>query len=436
MTQQSLWSGLCGVLCLGLAALGAACDDTNKDSAPKKPAAVSAAGSDGGSDTDAGEKSADAETSAKAKRYLLGSITIDEDGKRTSYAQVVNELSGSFNNDEAVEVPGNAVFLAHGDDFFYGLEESPEWVRYSTRDGFKETGRLSFLDFGISYMDFANVIVDDETAVSVLTEAYVAVVWNPKTMQITGTIDLGDLKKDGYSIEAYTTTTRDGLVYVPGTWVNWKNTDVLQKVGMTVLDPKALSIVSRTEDDRCGAAGRVIFDDRGYAYVMGTGRNQSMQVFAEAKGKKSVPNCLLRIAPGETDFEKDFFYTIPELTDGLDSMTELETGDMNSGIGFTMMYYKDKLPDGLDLVNFEHWDQPAYKMWRIVLGDEPKAEEVQGADFSVVGFTGSAVDGKLYSGESGDGSETSVTEFDPKNNTATPKFTMKGYFAALLPLAN
>ena len=339
-----------------------------------------------------------------------------------------------FNNDSAVEVPGNAVFLSRCSDFFYGLAESPEWVRYSTRDGFKETGRLSFVDFGITYMDFANVIVDDDTAVSILTEAYVAVVWNPTTMKIKGTIDLGSLKKDGYILETYTTTARDGLVYVPGTWVNWKTTDVLQKVSMTVLDPKELTILSTAEDDRCGGNGRVIFDERGYAYVMSTGRNLSMQVFAEAKGKPVVPNCLLRIAPGESDFEEAFLHTIPELTDGLDAMTELEPGDMSSGIGFTMLYYKDKLPDGLDLVSFEHWQQPVYKMWRIVLGDEPHAEVVKGAELSVVGFSGSSVNGKLYSGESSDGVETTVTELDPESNTAVQKFTMKGYFSALLPL--
>jgi hypothetical protein len=143
---------------------------------------------------------------------------------------------------------------------------------------------------------------------------------------------------------------------------------------------------------------------------------------------------LLRIAPDETDFEEDFFYTIPELTGGLDAMSEFEPGDIDSGMGFTTMYYKDKMKDGLDIVNFEHWQDPIYKMWRIVLGDEPRAEEVKGAEFSVVGFTGSSVDGKLYSGASVDGAETTVYEYDPEANTATKKFSMQGYFSGLMPV--
>jgi hypothetical protein len=372
---------------------------------------------------------------AAPQRYVLGSVSIDPEGSRVSYAQLVDSLSGHFSNSNGIETQGNAVFLSRGNDFYYGLAQSPEWVRYSLVDGgLRETGRLSFLNFGISSMDFANTIVDADTAVSVLTQQYVAVVWNPTTMEVTGTIDLGFLRKDGLELETFTTISHDGLVYVPAKWVNWDAPTILQLVNMTVLDPKALSVVWVAEDDRCGAGGRVTFDAEGYAYVMGDGRNQSMQVFAEANGQPTVPNCLLRIAPGGTDFEADYYYEIPSLTGGLDSMTELEAAGVASGIGFSMMAYPDRLPPNLDRVNFEHWDQPAYKMWRIELGDPPVAAEVQGANFSVVGFSGSGIERKLYSPESVDGVESTVYEIDPDGNTARAKFTMAGYFAGLYPI--
>ncbi|HET9960082.1 MAG TPA: hypothetical protein VFQ61_36570 [Polyangiaceae bacterium] len=367
-------------------------------------------------------------------RKVLGSIVIDADGNRVSYAQIVGELSGHFTNRDGIEVSGNANFLTHGSDFFYGLAESPEWVRYSTENGFRETGRLSFLNFGMSYIDFANAIVDDETAVSVLTEAYVAVVWNPKSMKIKGTIDLAYLKKDGFSLEAFTTVAHEGLVYVPAKWVNWETPEVLQVVHLTVLDPSKLEVVTVAEDSRCGAGGRVTFDAAGYAYVMGDGRNQSMQTFAAAAGRPTVPNCLLRMVPGEAGFEPDYSIQIPALTGGLDSMTELQPADIDSGVAFSMLKYEERIPEGLDRINFEHWGVPAYKLWRFTLGSEPRAEEVQGADFSVVGFPAAAFAGKLYSSESSDGSSSTVFEIDPATNRATRKFTMDGYFAALLPL--
>jgi hypothetical protein len=367
--------------------------------------------------------------------YVLASVTIDADGNRVSYAQVVHDLTGNFTNKNGVEAPGNATFLARGTDFFYGLAESPEWVRYSAKDGkLKETGRLSFLQYGITYMDFANVIVDADTAVSVLTEPYLAVIWNPTTMEIVDTVDLSFLRKDGLLLEAWTVVAHDGLVYIPAKWVNWDTPTVMQRVNITILDPKAKKIVAMAEDDRCGAGGRVTFDSKGYAYVMGDGRNQSMQVFAAASGKASVPNCLLRIAPGQTDFEEDFFVQIPSLTGGLDSMTELEAASVDSGFGFTMMEYKSRIPEGTDEVNFAHWSIPAYKMWRITLGDTPKAEEVKGANFSVVGFSGSGVNGKYYHAESPDGATSTVYEVDPQANTSTKKFTMQGYYSGLFKL--
>jgi hypothetical protein len=75
-----------------------------------------------------------------------------------------------------------------------------------------------------------------------------------------------------------------------------------------------------------------------------------------------------------------------------------------------------------------------FEIWCLELADEPKASEVVGANFSVVGFPGSAVNGKLYSGESADGAESTIFEIDPVTNTAAPKFTMEGYFAGLSPL--
>ncbi|HSC86766.1 MAG TPA: DUF4374 domain-containing protein [Polyangiaceae bacterium] len=372
---------------------------------------------------------------AGGRRYVLGTVNIAADGNRMSYAQIIDELGGHYDAADGIEAAGNAVFLASGSSFFYGLAEEPTWVKYSTDGGkFEEVGRLSFAKYGLSYTDFSNVIVDEETAVSVITSAYVAVVWNPKTFEIVGEIDVSHLQHEGYDLEGWTMVAHDGLVYLPGRWANWTDLAVEQLVSMTILDPKKLEVVGVAEDDRCGSGGRITFDADGYGYVMGDGRNQSMQTFAALEGEESVPNCLLRIAPGQTDFEEDYFFEIPELTGGLDSMDELEAPAVDAGLGFTLMKYEELIPEDADRANFEHWSVPAYKKWRITLGDEPKAEEVNGANYTVVGFTSSAVDGKLYTSESADGSESTVFEIDPATNTATKKFTTQGYFSALLPL--
>lgn len=419
------------VLIVGLVIIGCSSEDhTEVVGLPATPAPGAA-----GTTNEPSTPVDDGASNGPPSRFVLASITIDADGNRVSYAQIADRVSGDFDNSAAIEAPGNATFLTRGSDFFYGLAESPTWVRYSTLGGsFTETGRLSFANFGLQAMDFSNVIVDADTAVSVLTGAAVAVVWNPTTMSVEGTIDLSHLVRDGYALEAWTVVAHDGLVYVPGRWADWEGGRILQRVSLTILDPATLSVVAVAEDERCGAGGQVTFDSRGYTYMMGDGRNQMMQVFSAARGEPVVPNCLLRIAPGATDFEEGYFFEVPSLTGGLDSMTELQSATLTDGIGFALMEYPDRISADLDQVNFEHWDVPAYKMWRIALGDTPTAEVVDGSNFSVVGFSPASVAGKLYNPESEDGSESRVYEIDPTTNTATLRFTMDGYFAGLLPL--
>jgi hypothetical protein len=195
-----------------------------------------------------------------------------------------------------------------------------------------------------------------------------------------------------------------------------------------------MKVLGTAQDDRCASGGRPAFDQQGYAYVMGDGRTQSIQTFAKAHGETAPDNCLLRIAPGETDFEADYYYSIPSLTDGKQSITELDTAKQGSGIGFAKMFYPEQLPDGVEAVDFDFWEMPAHKMWKIQLADPPTAEEVENVPFAAVGFDEYALDGRLYSGESPDGEVSEVFEIDPQTNHAEKRFDMKGYFNGLYEL--
>jgi hypothetical protein len=371
-------------------------------------------------------------------KYVLASVVIDADGARTTYVQTIASLDdGPFDNTTAIELPGNGVVMSRGREIFVGLAEEPTWVRYTVaEDGaIAETGRISFLDFGVGAIDYGNVLVDDDTAVSVLGQPPVAIVWNPTAMEIVGEIPLDHLSQDeGYQLEVWTTVAHDGLVYVPGRWSDWAGSRIRPGVVTTILDPHARTVVGVAEDDRCASGGRIVFDEAGYGYVMGDGRNYAIQMFANAGGTTAPDNCLLRIAPGTTDFEADYVHTIPSLTGGLQSITELHTARQGSGLGFAKMFYPDELPAGVEPVDFAFWGQRAHKMWRIHLTDPPTAEEVEDLPFSTIGFDGTALDGHLYAGESPDGATSEIYEIDPDANTAQLRFTMQGYFYGLYEL--
>jgi hypothetical protein len=156
-----------------------------------------------------------------------------------------------------------------------------------------------------------------------------------------------DLVRDGYELEVWTTVAHEGRVYIPGRWADWDAGRIYPGVSTTILDPKQMKVVGTAEDARCASGGRVSFDEAGYAYVMGDGRTYSLQMFARAKGESAPENCLLRIAPGETKFDPDYFYSIPSISGGLDSITELDTARQGSGLGFAKRFYPDQLPKGV-----------------------------------------------------------------------------------------
>ena len=85
-------------------------------------------------------------------------------------------------------------------------------------------------------------------------------------------------------------------------------------------------------------------------------------------------------------------------------------------------------------MDFEFWSVPAHKLWRLELGDPPRAQEVMGLPFGEIGFGSSALDGKLYTGETSDSAVSDIYEVDPATNSAVLRFRMDGYFNGLYRL--
>ncbi len=264
-----------------------------------------------GDDDDPDDGSSDAPLIVGGANFALSSVTRNPDGSRSTFIQTIDSLDeGPFDNSNAVEVQGNAVVLSSPGAFYVGLTEGePVWIRYEVNsDGqTREDGRLSFLEFGVSGLNFSNVLVDPETAVSVLPSQAIAVVWNPSTMEVIGEVDLPDLEAPpelrnapGLFIEASTTTAFDGRVYIPGRFTSFPGDGVglaVDEVVLIILDPFELQVIGTARDDRCASGGRPVFDSAGFAYVIGDGRNNINNLYRELRDEETLDTCLLRIAP-------------------------------------------------------------------------------------------------------------------------------------------
>lgn len=370
--------------------------------------------------------------------YSLGSIIYQPGGTRTTYIQTIPSLDiDRVTNENAIELPGNGIHLAHGGHVYIGLAEEPTMVRYTPdADGtLRENGRVSFLNQGLASTGFGNAFVSDTKAYMFSEAQYVAVVWNPQTMEITGTIDLSYLQKEGFDVEFWTVSYYQGRVYVPVRYANWNDFRIDKSVTLMIIDAETDAILATATDSRCHSGGRPVFTPSGDAYVMADGRNWSAQLFATVAGSEVPTNCLLRIRAGALEFDPDYLVEIPTMTDGLEVATELETSVDGAGVAFAKMFYPDQLPAEVPIASdFAFWEEPAFKMWRIELGDTPSAMPVSDLPFSALAWEGAPLEGKLYTGESPDYATSRIYEIDPETNRAVPLFEMEGTFYGLRKL--
>lgn len=369
--------------------------------------------------------------------FAVSSVVINPgSGDRTTFVQATRSLGGTFDLSTGVETAGNAVVYARGPFLYVGEAELPVWQRYvvDEQDRLVKDERLSLGNYGDTRVGFGNVIVDAERAVSIIDSQGIAVVWNPTTMTIVGEVDLG-LTRPGFTLETWTTVAHDGLVYVPARWGNLVTGEVVRNLTVAIIDPYTLTLVGTAEDDRCASGGHMVFDEAGYGYLMGDGRNYGTHMIENAGGAEADDNCILRIPPGGTDFEEDFYVSVPSLADGRQTSTEFETARVDSGVAFAKVFYEEELPSNVEPVDFGLWDEPAHRLWRFDLGAQVTAAPVDGLPLTAVGFSGSGVDGFVYTGEPiNQGPTSDVYEVDPNTNQARLAFVVEGFFNRLVSL--
>ncbi len=365
--------------------------------------------------------------------FLLGS-TVQTDQGRTLYVQALPELTGHIDNSHALEIPGNSEVLYLNGHAYIGSSEAPTFTRYKVESDYSltEESVVDFSGHGWPAISYGNVIVDDETAVSVSATLFEAIVWNPTTMTVTGTVDLSHMQTEGYGLEIHKTTTANGLVYVPGRQSDWTNYRIGREVAFTVIDPVAMEVTADIRDDRYHSSGQPVFDADGNAYIMADGRNYTAQALARFAGAEVPANGFLKVNAGETSFDADWSYDVMALTGGHESITQLIAAEPGSGIGFAKVLYEENLPEDVDWSGFAWWQEPIGKFWKFDLTTEPPtATEVQGVPFSGIGWDPQPVGGKLYAGEAVDLSTSKIVMIDPETNTATELATTDGLMSDL-----
>ncbi|WP_394826864.1 hypothetical protein [Pendulispora albinea] len=370
--------------------------------------------------------------------YSIGTV-IQGPSARTLYIQSVTSLDQYVSTGPATEISGNSRHMAYGGFTYVGYAEKPEIGKFEPNSEGKlvksSQPNVNFGRYGLKSIPFGNAFISATKAYLFAEAQYKVIVWNPTTMEITGEIDLSQVKKEGFDAELWVATVKGDKVYVPLRYVDYKNTN-LYKIGrdanMLVLDASQNSVVRVMHDERCAAAGQPAILDDGTIYVLADGRSYLAQVEAMLTQQPVPKTCILRVKPGETSFDPNYMVEIPSLTGGRNAASQFF--HVGNGVGYAKVHYPDQMARGADLKGSAIWKQKAFKYWRFELGDTVKAAEVPEIGFSMIAFGGAVLDGKYYAAESADGATSSFCEFDPKTNTASLRFQMDGFLRDLYRL--
>ncbi|MEM9692724.1 MAG: hypothetical protein AAGA56_09280 [Myxococcota bacterium] len=243
--------------------------------------------------------------------WLYLQTTIADPEGRTSYVQVLSSFDEAPDLDRAVELAGNARVFSDGRRLFTGGAEAPiiqEW--FPSTDGQLIPGeRLSLAGEGLAFVPFGNNFVAEDKAYLFDGPNARVLIWDPTLLEARGEIDLSPVRKGDLLPEIDPGVLRDdGLLFATVQQNDFGSVNVFRGIQIVVIDTIEDRIVAVHEDTRCvgSFAGMGIGDDQ-TVYVMGDN-------YLVYNWDDTFPaTCILRIPPGQTEFDPDFMIDLDAL---------------------------------------------------------------------------------------------------------------------------
>ncbi len=275
-----------------------------------------------------------AEDHAGSEPLYLAMTRVWDDTTTTSYLHVLTSLDAGTEVDtkQALELSGPAKLFSYGKQWFaVGQGDSPTITRYSLDD----RGRLakgdsiSLQPFGVQDLWDSLYFVSAEKAYYPDTSGSQLIVWNPTTMEVTGTVQLPETVRDGYlSYYGITPITRGkSLIFSVG-WFDWLTNDtILPESGLVVLDTETDTVARFDSDERCAGITQAIQLPNGDAYFV----SSAMASAAHQLERLEQAPCALRVRAGEDAFDAEYSAELPGLSG------EALIGEPAPGAGNTLL---------------------------------------------------------------------------------------------------
>lgn len=191
--------------------------------------------------------------------------------------------------------------------YFVGSGESPTITRYDEIGGKVVAGpSVSFASLGFAYAPGSTetAMAADGRAYSINVDQALIAVWNVDTMELERIIELPGLTRDGFAaVYPLSTTLSGSTLLVPVSYTNWDSGEALPITVLVSVDLENDG-VSLAEDDRCSGIRGFARAADGTLYGATDGFFAvRRRLYGESAGTEP---CVLRVLPGETQFDPDF----------------------------------------------------------------------------------------------------------------------------------
>lgn len=277
----------------------------------------------------------------------FGMITsvINPNGRsRAFYLQRVSvDSTGMIDNSNATELDPQTSAMIHGFDgsLYFSDYRKSELIRWDIDESNNVTraGEMSFAELNSQ----GNAAFRDESTAFIGGMSNTIIIFNPSTMEKTGTIDFSAVSKVGdptdfpvaggtYAVDAVSEIiVRDNFLYAALMPLSDASSFDPAEIGCSIiivdlemLDPNAIgnesAVVERIYDERGSSTGAwgsgggnpfMQIDENNDLYVLchNFWANPSLRSYFK-------PACILKIANGETNFDPDYYFDLESVSAG------------------------------------------------------------------------------------------------------------------------
>ena len=309
---------------------------------------------------------------------LYGVSTISSAGDETvSYISVLDKLDGqTLDFSGSREFSGQADLWVASNEIFISDGETLEIGKYTVQDKtFKDAGKVNFSSTGVVEVGFwTSVFISPEKAY-VFNNTAEAIIWNPKTLEITGSIKLPEFKNrdalepfPGYSDRA--AVVRGKRLFQPIYWTSTENFFSYDKASqILVIDIEKDEIVE-TLDAPCPGLDFATQDDEGNIYY-------SSWVFAPpaAAVVEQPKTCIVKIPAGD-DTKVETAFNVADVAEGHEGGALRYVGN---GKAVLSVFHLEHATGDKDVQTVAFG--PNWRFWSIDLKSK-KAEAIEGIDWN------------------------------------------------------